>query len=160
MSLTVWEFATVAGAEDAEFKLKTLQSEELIRVHDAAALYWPADERKPSTRQLASIRCGGAMGGAFWGLLFGMLFFVPLLELTAGGAGGASSGALTDVGIDAEFVDAVRTSVTPGTSAIFVLAGDVELDRVEAALAGTGAALIRTRLSTDQESALRAVFAD
>lgn len=156
-NLTVWRFPTVAGAEDAEFRLKVLQAEELIEVHDAAVVTW-REGAKPRTRQLANL--AGAMGGAFWGLLFGMLFFVPLLRLTAGAAGGVLSGALTDVGIDDEFIKAVRASVTPGTSALFLLASDPVLARVHEAFAGTEAELIRTNLSADQEAALRAVFAE
>jgi uncharacterized membrane protein len=157
-TLTVWKFPTAAGAEDAEFKLKALQSGELIKVHDAAVISWPEGAKKPQTRQMKNLIGAGAMGGAFWGLLFGVLFFVPLLGMAVGAASGAWTASLKDVGIDDDFIDSVREKVTPGTSALFLLSSDAVVDRVREAFEGSEAELIRTNLSSEQEAALREVF--
>jgi uncharacterized membrane protein len=159
-TLTVWMFPTADGAEDAEFTLKALQSERLITIQDAAVISWPESSKKPATHQLTSLKRAGALGGAFWGLLFGVLFFVPLIGMAVGAAVGAISGALGDIGIDDDFIASVRAKVTPGTSALFLLSSEEVLDRITAALVGTGAELISTSLSSDQEAALRQVFAD
>jgi uncharacterized membrane protein len=158
-TLTVWKFSTPEGAEEAVNTLEALQKQQLITVHDAATVSWPAERKRPRTRQLASMTGVGAMSGAFWGLLFGLLFFVPLLGMAVGAAAGAIGGSLTDVGIDDEFIASVRAKVTPGSSALFVLTSDAVLDKVHEAFAGTQAELIQTNLSADEEAQLREVFA-
>ena len=117
-------------------------------------------KKKPRTHQLASPTAAGALGGSFWGLLFGLIFFVPLLGAAIGAATGALAGSLTDVGIDDEFINKVRDQVTPGTSALFVLTSDAVLDKIKEAFVGLDAGeLIFTDLDSEQEAALREVFA-
>ena len=71
---------------------------------------------------------GAILGGAFWGLLFGLIFLVPLLGAAVGAATGAFAGTLTDVGIDDGFIKEVRKTVTPGTSALFLMTSDAGID--------------------------------
>lgn len=159
-TLTVWKFSTPDGADAAEHTLVDLQKQNLIAIHDAATVSWPSDAKRPKTRQLSSMTAAGALSGSFWGLLFGLLFFVPLLGMAVGAAAGALGGSLTDVGIDDDFITSVRSRVTPGTSALFVLSSDAVLDKVRAAFEGQSPELIHTSLSTDEETKLRDVFAD
>src|SRR5215212_6963124 len=123
-TLTVWKFDSAGGAENALTALERMQKEELIKLDDAAYVYWPEGRKKPKTEQLHNLTGGGALGGGFWGLLFGMLFFVPLLGLAVGAAMGALAGSMTDVGIDDDFIARVRRAVTPGTSGLFVMTSD------------------------------------
>lgn len=159
-TLTVWEFPTAEGAQEAVRTLERLQGEQLITVHDGAVVEWPADKKKPRTRQLHNLAGAGALGGAFWGLLFGLIFFVPFFGMAIGAAAGAIGGAMTDVGIDDDFIKRVRAEVTPGTSALFALTSDAVLDRVRDAFAGQQAELLETNLSGEQETKLREVFAE
>jgi uncharacterized membrane protein len=159
-TLTVWKFPTATGADEAEFKLKALQSQELITIHDAAVVTWREGAKKPKTRQLMNLAGAGALGGAFWGMLFGLLFFVPLLGLALGAAAGAASGSLADAGIDDKFIKSVRDQVTPGTSALFLLSSGAVMDRVQEEFRGTDVELVRTNLSNEQEAALREVFSE
>lgn len=159
-TLTVWKFPTATGAQTAVETLKDLQKQELITVHDGAVVSWEEGAKKPKTHQLRELASVGALGGAFWGLLFGLLFFVPLLGAAIGAGVGALSGALADVGIDDDFIDSVKSKVTPGTSALFVLTTDATPDRVHDAFAGQSAELISTNLSHEEEAKLREVFAD
>jgi len=46
----------------------------------------------------------GAVSGGFWGTLIGLIFLNPLLGMAAGATAGAISGALTDVGINDQFM--------------------------------------------------------
>ena len=131
-----------------------------MSIHDAAIVTWPADLRKPMTRQLHSLAGAAALGGAFWGLLFGLIFLVPLLGAAIGAATGALTGALTDVGIDDGFIREVREKVTPGTSALFVMTSDAVLERVRAALKGTDAELIHTNITSEDEARLREAFSE
>jgi uncharacterized membrane protein len=146
-TLTVWKFPSAGGADEAIRTLEQLQSQELIKVHDGAVVSWPADKKKPRTRQLHSLAGAGALGGAFWGLLFGLIFFVPLFGLAIGAAAGALGGSMADVGIDDDFIKRVRAQVTPGTSALFALTSDAVLERVREAFAGQQAELLETNLS-------------
>ena len=160
-TLTVWKYDSPTAADDAVAVVEELAREGIVTLHDAATVSWPPDRKKPRTRQLTSTTGTGALGGTFWGMLFGLLFFVPLLGAAIGAATGALSGALTDVGIDDGFINKIRDQVTPGTSAVFLLTSDAVLDKVRDAFAGQAQPeLIFTNLSTEQESALRGVFAD
>jgi uncharacterized membrane protein len=159
-TLTVWKFDSAGGAENALTALERMQKEELIKIDDAAYVYWPEGRKKPKTEQLHSLTGGGALGGSFWGLLFGLIFFVPLLGLAVGAAMGALSGSLADVGIDDEFIKEVRNHVTPGTSALFVMSSGAVVDKVVDEFKQTGATLLSTNLTTQQETKLRDAFAD
>jgi len=157
-TLSVWKFPTADGAEKAEATLGQLQTEGLIKVHDAALATWPEGKKRPKTRQAQNLTGAGALGGAFWGLLFGILFFIPLIGLAVGAAAGALTGSLAHAGIDEDFVQQVRDKVTPGTSALFVLTSDAVLDKVHDRFKGTQAELISSNLSKDQEKALLETF--
>lgn len=159
-TLTVWRFPAAGDAQGAVDTLQSLQSQELIKIHDAAIVEWPEGRKKPKTRQLNNLAGAGALGGAFWGLLFGLLFFVPLLGAAVGAATGALVGSLTDVGIDDKFIDSVKQSVTPGTSALFVMSSGAVQDKVLDAFAGTKAELVHTNLSEADEKALREAFGE
>ena len=159
-TLTVWKFSTPEGAAAAEATLVDLRKQDLIVIHDAATLSWPSGAKRPKTRQLSSMTGAGALSGSFWGLLFGLLFFVPLLGMAVGAAAGAIGGSLTDVGIDDDFITSVRSRVTPGTSALFVLSSDAVIDRVTAAFEGQDPELIQSSLSDEEEAKLREVFSD
>jgi uncharacterized membrane protein len=159
-TLTVWKFNDPEGAEQAVDILEGLAKQELIKVYDAATVTWPADKKKPKTRQLSSTTGAGALGGAFWGLLFGLLFFIPFLGMAIGAAAGALAGSLTDVGISNDFIASVRSKVTPGTSALFVMTSDAVQDKVHDAFAGMHMELITTNLSKEDEDKLREAFAD
>ena len=159
-TLTVWKFDTASGADSALDLLQRLQKEELLQVNDAACVYWEQGRKKPKTEQLHSMTGAGALGGSFWGLLFGLIFFVPLLGLAMGAAMGALAGSMSDVGIDDEFIKQVRDNVTPGTSALFVMTSNVVADKVLEQFKETGATLLSTNLSSEQEAKLREVFAE
>ena len=159
-TLTVWRFDTDTGADEAARKVGELAGRHLITIHDAATVSWPLGKRKPRTRQLNNLAGQGALGGAFWGLLFGMIFLVPLLGAALGAMTGAMAGSLSDAGIDDRFINQVRDSVTPGTSALFVMSSDAVLDKIRDELGSARPELIFTNLSDEQENALREVFAE
>jgi uncharacterized membrane protein len=159
-TLTVWKFDTASGAREALDLLRGLQSEQLITIRDAAYVEWEEGNKKPKTKDLGNLTGAGALGGAFWGLLFGLIFFVPLIGAAVGAGIGALAGSLKDVGIDDGFIRSVADQVVPGTSALFVMSSDAVVDRVLEPFKQTGAALLSTNLSPDQEATLRDAFAD
>ena len=159
-TLTVWKINDPDGAERAVEKLEGLQSQGLIKIHDAAMVSWQEGKKKPKTKQLHSLAGAGALGGAFWGLLFGLIFFIPLFGLVVGAAAGALGGSLTDVGIDDRFIAQARDGITPGAAALFLPSSDAVIDKVEAEFDLSNAELLYTNLSSENEAKLRETFAE
>ena len=93
-------------------------------------------------------------------MLFGLIFFIPLLGMAVGAAMGAMAGSMSDVGIDDQFIREVRAQVTPWTSALFVLTSNVVVDKVLDEFRNSGATLVSTNLTKEQEAKLREAFAD
>jgi uncharacterized membrane protein len=92
--------------------------------------------------------------------LFGLIFFIPIIGLAIGAGMGALMGSMTDVGIDDDFINQVRTQITPGSSALFVLSQGAVMDKVRDAFKNTHPQLIQTNLSNEQEAKLREAFAE
>ena len=157
-TLTALKFPTADGAERTLAIVQDLQRQQLITVQDAAIVSWPADKKKPKTRQLSDMKGAGALGGAFWGFLFGLLFFIPVIGLAIGAGLGALAGSMADMGIDDNFINQVKSKVVPGTSALFLLTSNAVVDRVMEAFKGVPVELISTNLPKDQEDKLRAAF--
>src|SRR2546423_9339446 len=159
-NLIVLEFPTAEGADTMLSTLENLQKQQLIQVQDAAIVTWPVGARKPKTRQLSSTTAAGALGGAFWGMLFGLLFFVPFFGLAVGAAIGALAGHFAKYGIDEDFINSVRSQITPGTSALFLLTSGAVLDRVAEGVKDIQFEIIQTNLSKEQEAALKEAFGE
>lgn len=159
-TLTVLKFETVDGAEKALHVVEDLRKRQLINLHDAAIVSWPHGKKKPKTKQLTSMTGAGALTGAFWGMLFGLIFFIPIFGLVVGAAMGALSGSMVDVGISEDFIRSVRSKVTEGTSALFLMTSDAVQDKVAEAARGMKFELIASNLSKEEEDKLRATFAE
>jgi len=159
-TLTALKFPTAQGAETMLSTLENLQKQQMIQIEDGAIVTWPAGAKKPKTKQLHDMTGAGALGGAFWGMLFGLLFFIPFLGLAVGAAMGALMGHFAHYGIDEGFIDQVRTKITPGTSALFLLSSGAVVDRVAEAVKGQQFEIIQTNLSKEQEDQLRTDFGE
>jgi uncharacterized membrane protein len=159
-TLTVLKFETVNGAEKALHVIEELSKKQLITLHDAAIVSWPEGKKKPKTKQLTSMSGVGALSGAFWGMLFGLIFFIPIFGMVVGAALGALTGSMADVGISDDFIRSVRSKVTEGTSALFLMTSDAVQDKVAEAIRGMKFELIASNLSKDQEDKLHAAFAE
>jgi uncharacterized membrane protein/uncharacterized BrkB/YihY/UPF0761 family membrane protein len=157
-TLTVWRFDDEDGAEAASRTLGELERQGALRLIDAAVVTWPVGTRRPRASQVLTGAATGALGGSFWGLLFGIIFFAPLLGLAVGAAAGALGGSLRTAGINGAVVQQVRDEVTPGTSALFVMTSDVDVDRVRDAFLSHRPTLIHTSLTPEQDAALREYF--
>ncbi len=154
-TLTVWKFDTVDGAEKALSKLIELQKQNLIEVIDAATVTWPTAAKKPNTRQLVPTTAISSLDGAFWGMLLGFLFFMPFVGAAMGLVLGALAGHFADYGINDEFIKKVRAQITEGKSGLFLLTGQVTLDKVQEAFQGMEKGeLIKSNLSNEQEQKL------
>jgi len=159
-TLVAIKFTTTEGAKTMLSTLENLQKQQLIQIEDGAIVTWPLGAKKPKTKQLTSMTGIGALGGAFWGMLFGLLFFIPFFGLAIGAAVGALMGHFANYGIDQGFIDQVRSKITPGTSALFLLTSGAVLDKVADAVKGQQFEIIQTNLSKEQEAKLREDFGE
>ena len=157
-TLTALKFNTPTGAEATLDQIKSLTKQHLITLEDAAIVTWPEGKKKPKTKQLTGMTGLGALERAFWGMLFGLIFFIPFLGAAIGAGMGALIGHFTDVGIDDDFIKSVRSQVTEGTSALFLLTSGATEDKVLDALKGIEAEVISTSLSQAEEDKLKEVF--
>lgn len=141
-------------AEKVFEKLKELQKEYLIDLEDMA--YVTKDEKgKLDVHQAANLAAAGAASGAFWGLFIGMLFFAPFAGAALGAATGGAMGALTDYGIDDNFIRELTTSMGKDSSALFVLFRKANTDKVVPEIAVYGGKVMKTSLATDAEKKLQ-----
>jgi uncharacterized membrane protein len=159
VTVTVLKFPTPEGANDVLQRIRDLQKQHLINLHDAAIVSWPVGKKHPRTRQLVDLVSLGALNGMFWGMLLGFIFFAPFFGMAVGAAFGALGGAFRDYGIDDDFIKRVRSQVTEGTSALFLMTSEAVMDRVVEAMAKVPFEIIATNLSADQEQKLREAFA-
>ena len=137
-------------------ELAKLQKEYLIDMDDVVVVTKSA-EGKVKLHQAVNLTAAGAVGGGFWGTLIGMIFLNPLLGAAVGAGAGAISGALTDIGISNDFMKKLGETLTPDSSALFVLVKKATPDKVLAHLEqfrGKGT-ILQTSLTKDEESHLR-----
>ena len=154
------KFDTDDGAENKLEVIAGLSKEQLIKLHDAAIVTWPKGKNKSKTKHLTSLTGAGTLSGAFWGLLFGILFFIPLLGLVAGAAIGALSGSMTHIGINEDFIKSIRSKMTEGTSALFIMTSDAVEDRIVEAMKQSKFEIIATNLAKEEGDKLHAAFAE
>ena len=64
------------------------------------------------------------------------------------------------MGIDEGFIKSIRSKVTEGTSALFLMTGDAVEDRVVEAMKQSKFEIIATNLSKEEEEKMRATFAE
>ena len=150
--LIVIGFKDEFKADEVLIDLRKLELEYLIDLEDAAIVV-RNKEGKVKVKQTQELVASGALNGGFWGLLIGLMFFQPLLGIL-GVAVGALSGALTDVGIDDDFIQELGNTIELGTSAIFILVRKSTPDRVLEDLSKFEGKVLKTSLSHENEAKL------
>jgi len=155
--LMVLGFENEIEADRFGLKLAELQKDLIVQLQDAAEVVRDPDG-KPHVKHGHSLVGVGAMGGAFWGMLFGLLFFVPFLGLAIGAAMGGLFGKLGKTGIDKQVLEQMGDAVPPGKAGWFLLIGQMTEDKFLAAVKGTGAKLVRSNLTEEQEKDLKHAF--
>ena len=155
--LMVLGFENELEADRFGLKLAELQKDLIVQLQDAAEVVRDPDG-KPHVKHDTHLVGAGAMGGAFWGMLFGLLFLVPFLGLAIGAAWGALFGKLGKTGIDSQVLQQMGDAVPPGKAGWFLLIGQMTEDKFLAAVTGTGAKLVRSNLTAEQEQQLKDAF--
>jgi uncharacterized membrane protein len=150
-------FEDETRAEEVRTELLKLQKEYVVELEDAVVAVRKSGD-KVKLRQMHDLTLGGAVTGGFWGTLIGLIFMNPLLGLLVGGAGGAVAGALSDVGINDDFMKRLSEKLQPGSSALFILLRDATPDRLLEALDKYEGEVLQTSLTHENEEKLRAVL--
>ena len=158
-TLVVVGYDDIYKAEEVRLQLWKLQRDYLLDLEDAVVAV-KNDKGKVKLNQAVSMTSAGALSGGFWGSLIGLMFLNPLLGLAVGASAGAVSGALTDVGIDDNFMKELAATLTPGSSALFVLLRNPSTapDKVLEELKGTGGTILKTSLSHEDEAKIQAAL--
>lgn len=156
-TLVVIGYDSPFAAEEVRLKLRKLQSEYLIDLEDAVVAV-KDQAGKVKLHQALNLTAAGALSGGFWGSLIGLIFLNPLLGFAVGASAGAASGALTDIGINDDFMNELAATLRPGSSALFVLVRKATADKVLEAVTGTGGVVLKTSLSHQDEDRLQAAI--
>ena len=157
-TFTVWKFEDPDGADHAVAVLKDAAADRLVKIDDHAVVRWPVDAPQPSIEHGHEETKHGAGWGALWGLVVGTLFLVPIVGGVAGAAIGAISKATEDAGITKEQLEKIRTEVTRGTSALFLVTEQGDLDRLGERFHGRNSTLIATNLTEAEREVLYETF--
>lgn len=161
--LVVLGFDGIHTADEVLNKLRSLQKENLIDLEDACVVERENDGKVHIKQAVNLTAIGAASGGtmgAMWGGLVGLLFLNPLagmaLGAVAGAGAGALSGSLTDFGINDDFVKRLGDTITPGSSALFILFKRVTEDKVLPEIEPFKPRVLKTSLSNEAEAKLKA----
>ena len=152
--LIVIGFENEYTAFEMRAELIKLQKEYLLQMEDSVVVT-KDNKGKVKLHQATNLTAAGAVGGTFWGMLIGMIFLNPLLGAAIGAGAGALSGKLSDIGIDDTFIKELGKTITPESSALFVLVRKVTPDKVLEALKGFEGKVLKTSLTADKEDTLR-----
>lgn len=153
-NLIVIVYPSEHQAEQVRLDFIKMQKQYLVSLEDAVIAVKRPDG-KVKLHQMYNLTLGGAVSGAIWGVLIGLIFMMPMFGLILGAGTGAAAGALSDAGINDDFMKELASTLTPGSSALFVLVDSQITDKVRAELEGTGGKILQTSLSTLDEEKLQ-----
>ena len=146
-------------------ELGRLRREHLIDLEDAVVAVRDPDGKVHIKQSISMVGRGasyGTISGALWGTLIGLLFLNPLAGMAIGGAVGAGTGALSgsliDFGINDDFIRDIGETLTPDSSALFLLVRKVQPEKILAEFAGYQGRILRSSLSPEQEAKLQSAL--
>lgn len=153
--LIVIAFDTEEHAEGAYEKVQELQNDLVVELSGLALVKVDAEGKTKVEYPGTTGKIGvGAAGGALFGTLIGILFLVPFVGLVFGGLFGALFAGLDKTGLDAEFRNRVKSTVSAGKSAVVIYAYKLTEDKFAAALAPFAGTVVQTSLSAEDEKTL------
>jgi uncharacterized membrane protein len=163
-TLTVWHYDTPLGAEAGEVRLKALQENGALKVHDAITVSWMPGAHQPHVGHFRHTSAGAAGKGSVLGALVGMLVLAPVAGAAAGAGVATIAQRLRGTGIDQDFLESVTSQLAPGTSALLVLSSEAKLDEVrttiERGMARGDVTLLHAELADDAPSTMRDLVHD
>ncbi len=149
-------------------ELRAMETQYVLDLEDAVIVVRDMDG-KVHLKQCVDVFGGatthGVALGVLWGGLMGLLFMNPLAGLIGSIAGGAGGGAvstaaseyglLSDYGIPDKFIKDLGSTITRGTSAIFLLIRSADQNKLLAGFSRYEGTILKTSLSKEQEEKLR-----
>ncbi len=152
-------------------ELRAMEQDYVLDLEDAVIVVRDMDG-KVHLKQCVDVFGGatkqGVALGMLWGGLMGLLFLNPLAGLLGSIAGGAGGGAvstaaneyglLSDYGIPDKFIKDLGSTISRGTSAIFLLIRSADQDTLLARISPYEGRILQTSLSQEQEEKLRAAL--
>jgi uncharacterized membrane protein len=157
-SLTVWRYDSPMGADAGVVRLKNLEQQGALTVHDAITVTWLAQEEQPRIGQVHHATAAAAGKGSLLGGLIGLVVLAPAAGAAAGAAIGAVAHRLRGTGIDRDLLREVKEALEPGTSALIVLSSDADLDAIRPFLDRRDSVLIHAVLNPDAADMLEAAL--
>ncbi len=150
--LVVVSFEHAGEAGEALRSIRQVEGDGRLRLEDTAVVTKDADGKVRVHNEVSGATETGAVVGAVLGPL--LLFLFPLAGIAIGAGAGALVGRLFDTGVDDSFVQEVKASLTPGSSALFlVIKGDAAV--VVAALRPYRGVVLQTTLAPELEEEIR-----
>lgn len=140
-------YPDVATATEVRNRLMEMQRENLIQLDDVIVVEKRADDRI----RLHQSNGSAGRGAAWWGGLIGMVFLAPFIGMATGNAGGAMS----DPGVDNDFMKQLGKNLQPGGAALFMLATQSAPDKVIAEIGQHGGKVVKTSLSKAADEHVR-----
>jgi len=100
------------------------------------------------------------LGCSVVGFLAGLVVAAPLAGAAIGAVmGGAGSAAAAGVGISDDFVRDVEAMMQPGTSVLFVLDDEGDMDLILHAIRGLGGTVLKTNVDVERTKLIQATLA-
>jgi uncharacterized membrane protein len=111
-------------------------------------------DRKPFPRAANVLACTAV------GLLAGLVVAAPLTGAAVGAAlGGAGTAAAARAGISEDFIREVEALMRPGTSTLFVLDDDGDMDMIIHTIRGLGGTVVRTNVDRERVKLIQSALA-
>ena len=100
------------------------------------------------------------LGCAAVGFLAGLVLAAPLTGATLGALlGSAGTAAATHVGINEDFIRDVEALMKPGTSALFVLDDDGDMEMILHTIRGLGGTVVKTNVDLERTKLIQSTLA-
>lgn len=151
-------------AQEFLMAMGRLRSDGSLRLKDAVIVTKSAEGAVKVTETIDPTPGRSALSGAMWTGLLGLFVGGPvgwLAGIGIGAGAGAVTAKIVDLGIPDEWVDWFKQAVRPGTSAVVILAEDVDIAALEReAHRFRGAELIESTLPEAVMTDLAAAFED
>jgi uncharacterized membrane protein len=127
--LVVLGFPDELSAFSLRELLGQMEEEGVIEIGDAVVATRNAKGNVRLHQSLPLVAAGAAMG-SFGGMVLGMMLLNPIFGSIAGAAVGAAAASFGDAGIDDAFMKSLGETLTPGSSALFVIVRNTKPDKV------------------------------
>jgi uncharacterized membrane protein len=134
--------------------LKSLKQQNLLGLDDAAVIVKNQEGKVEIKNMVESGVKIGALSGGFLGLALGTILF-PVAGIALGALAGGLIGKTFETGVDKKFINEVKESLTPGSSAILFIVKHENTGVLIAALEPYNGTIYQTSFDSEVEAEIR-----